>query len=100
MLTNIWEWGYAFDSSKDCLNGPVCARRAFVNLRAFASLRWGYKKPPQRLKDAKNHQGFLSAQVGIVKSAVTRVMCMPPKCNSNSEFQWGLTGVLPQYAVT
>ena len=54
-------WGYALDSCKDRLNGLVCARRAFVNLRAFASLRWGYKKPPQRLKDAKNHQGFLSA---------------------------------------
>jgi hypothetical protein len=55
------QWGYALDSCKDRLNGPVCARRAFVNLRAFAPLRWGYKKPPQRLKDAKNHQGFLSA---------------------------------------
>jgi hypothetical protein len=41
-------------------------------------LWWGYKKPPQRLKDAKNRQGFLSAQVGVVTALVTGVMCIPP----------------------
>jgi len=38
----------------------------------------GYKKPPQGLKDAKNRQGFLSAQVGVVTSLVTGVMCISP----------------------